>query len=67
MNYYMYLFHFGNLIEVPQQQRSSSLWIPLPTWSVWGEEFGILHMSYSLNSLKRDYIGDYIWEYYRPY
>ena len=25
------------------------------------------HLSYSLNSLKYGYIGDYIWDYYRGY
>ena len=28
---------------------------------------GRCHMSYSLNSLKGGYIGDYIWDYYRGY
>ena len=27
----------------------------------------MIHMSYSLNSLKGGYIGDYIWEYFRVY
>ena len=61
MNYYMYLFHCGNLIEVPQQQRSSSLRIPCLHGLCGVRNLGILHMSYSLNSLKgRLYRGLYM-------
>ena len=30
--------------------------------AIWGTE-SCYHMSYSLNSLKGGYIGDYIWDY----
>ena len=38
---------------------------PIPTWCLAGNEKA--DMSYSLNSLKGGYIGDFLGDYYRGY